>query len=211
VPRPAVLTRFFRYSPRIDNHNQMRQGELALEERWVTQDCWFRLYTSLLGMHVTDLHLAVRHAACPGSGLNDLTINEFADILSHDLIFNSETPLATRAGESAATVQQRALAAKCCDDHLSGLAAFPVEMRPGKTAPFEPYRYQQMITCSISGCSYKSMWYCLDCFADGKTKALCSTKRRNCLARHQREKLLEQREVRRQDSEGGGAGGGGGT
>ena len=38
IPRPAVLSRYFLHSNAVDVHNQMRQGNLALEECWVTTD-----------------------------------------------------------------------------------------------------------------------------------------------------------------------------
>jgi hypothetical protein len=38
VQRPAVISRYFRDSPKVDNHNQARQHDLALEELWLTQD-----------------------------------------------------------------------------------------------------------------------------------------------------------------------------
>ena len=38
----------------IDVHNQNRQGTLALEKKWNTQDCWFRTFTTLVGMCTID-------------------------------------------------------------------------------------------------------------------------------------------------------------
>jgi hypothetical protein len=38
----------------VGNHNQSREHELAMEEAWLTQDCWFRLATTLAGICVTD-------------------------------------------------------------------------------------------------------------------------------------------------------------
>ena len=38
----------------IDVHNQNRQGTLALEKKWNTKDCWFRLFTTLVGMCTMD-------------------------------------------------------------------------------------------------------------------------------------------------------------
>ena len=54
IPRPAVLSRYFLHSNAVDVHNQMRQGNLALEECWVTTDGWFRLFTTMIGITVTD-------------------------------------------------------------------------------------------------------------------------------------------------------------
>ena len=54
ISRPHVVSNYFERSPRVDNHNQSRQHELAMEEAWLTQDCWFRLATTLAGICVTD-------------------------------------------------------------------------------------------------------------------------------------------------------------
>mmetsp|Transcript_6315 Transcript_6315/g.13830 ORF Transcript_6315/g.13830 Transcript_6315/m.13830 type:complete len:115 (-) Transcript_6315:133-477(-) len=54
VERPTLVSQYFKDSPKVDNHNQTRQHELALEEEWQTQDCWFRLLTTLFGICVTD-------------------------------------------------------------------------------------------------------------------------------------------------------------
>jgi hypothetical protein len=54
VSRSHVLSNYFERSPRVvDIHNQSRQHELATEEAWLTQDCWFRLATTLAGVCVT--------------------------------------------------------------------------------------------------------------------------------------------------------------
>jgi hypothetical protein len=50
VERPEILSDFFQKSNTIDKHNQLRQGDLALEKRWLTQDPYFRLHTFITGM-----------------------------------------------------------------------------------------------------------------------------------------------------------------
>jgi hypothetical protein len=54
VPRPDVISKYFNDSNVVDSHNQSRQFGLALEKQWVTQDCYFRFDTTLIGMTVTD-------------------------------------------------------------------------------------------------------------------------------------------------------------
>jgi hypothetical protein len=34
----------------IEKHNQLRQGDLALEKYWLTQDPYFHLHTTIIGM-----------------------------------------------------------------------------------------------------------------------------------------------------------------
>ena len=54
VDRPDVITKFYRDSNSVDKNNQRRQHELALEKKWITQNCYFRLTTTLFGICVTD-------------------------------------------------------------------------------------------------------------------------------------------------------------
>jgi hypothetical protein len=78
----------FERGPRVDNHNQSRQHELAMEEAWLTQDFWFRLATTLACICVTDcwklakLHVSASH---PSSAL---TIKDLADIISKTLVYH---------------------------------------------------------------------------------------------------------------------------
>ena len=85
VDRPDVISKFFKDSNNVDKHNQSRQSDLALEKKWITDDCWFHLATTYLGIGVTDtwklagLHnLLARH--------KETTITTFSGILSKQLI-----------------------------------------------------------------------------------------------------------------------------
>ena len=49
-----MVSLYFEGNNVIDVHNQNRQGTLALEKKWNTQDCWFRLFTTLVGMCTVD-------------------------------------------------------------------------------------------------------------------------------------------------------------
>ena len=60
VAQPQCASRYFRYANSIDVHNQMRQKVLGLEEKWKTTDCWLRVWTTLIGMTVTDLYFLRR-------------------------------------------------------------------------------------------------------------------------------------------------------
>jgi hypothetical protein len=55
IRRPEIVDFIYRFLPVIDNHNKSRQHLLRLERKWPTKDCWFRLYTTLIGMSVVDL------------------------------------------------------------------------------------------------------------------------------------------------------------
>jgi hypothetical protein len=55
VQHPTIMSTFLNGSNFVDSHNHVRQYELALKKKWLTQDPFFRLHTTLTGMTVTDL------------------------------------------------------------------------------------------------------------------------------------------------------------
>jgi hypothetical protein len=87
VERPDVLSKFFKDSNKLDAHNHARQDCLGLEKDWVTQDCYFRLVTTLIGINVVDTwKLAEYHRIINWSGNNPITAQHFAGILGRQLI-----------------------------------------------------------------------------------------------------------------------------
>ena len=89
VPRPALISRYFKDSPKVDNHNQARQHDLGLEELWGTQDCWFRLHVTLQGITATDCWKLTRYHVASTNKFKTLTINDFSDVLAARLIYNN--------------------------------------------------------------------------------------------------------------------------
>ncbi len=89
VERPDVVSKFYAYSNVIDCHNQLRQDLLALEEKWVTHDCYFRLTTTLIGMNVIDTfllskyHNIIDYKKKENSGMS---VRRFAGALAFQLI-----------------------------------------------------------------------------------------------------------------------------
>ncbi len=61
VERPDVILKFYASSNVTDWHNQLCQDLLALEKKWVTHDCYFRLATTLIGMNVIDTFLLSKY------------------------------------------------------------------------------------------------------------------------------------------------------
>jgi len=81
VMRPAIIAQYFQFSNCVDLHNQSRQFDLALEEKWVTQNPYFRFYTTMIGMTVVDAWKIERLV-----NADALTIKEYADIMANDMI-----------------------------------------------------------------------------------------------------------------------------
>ena len=90
IPRPEVASLYFKGNNVIDVHNQNRQGTLALEKKWNTQDCWFRLFTTLVGMCTIDALKMLDYIKPPRRGDEDRRkVLTFAAILAKQLLDNS--------------------------------------------------------------------------------------------------------------------------
>ena len=81
VSRPASMANYFKYSNCVDLHNQARQFDLRLEKKWVTQSGYFRLYTTILGMTVTDAWKIYKML-----DNHPFTICQCADMLAGDMM-----------------------------------------------------------------------------------------------------------------------------
>jgi hypothetical protein len=61
VDSPDIISRFFESSNTIDKHNQCHPAELALEKHWQTQNPFFHLHTTIIGMNVVDCYFLADH------------------------------------------------------------------------------------------------------------------------------------------------------
>jgi hypothetical protein len=54
VDCPAIVSTYFQMSNKVDHHNHVRQHLLRLEKLWVTENPWFRIVMTIIGMMVVD-------------------------------------------------------------------------------------------------------------------------------------------------------------
>ena len=85
ILRPDVVSGYFADSDKVDCVNKSRQGDLALEELWRTNDCWLILCTTFIGITVTDTWNSVRHHCTEESEFPVMPISRFAECLVFDL------------------------------------------------------------------------------------------------------------------------------
>ena len=88
IKRPDIVTKYFRNSNAVDKHNHARQGELQLEKCWITSNGFFRVATTLFSMTVTDCWKAYKFHLPEGHRHKDMTVVEFASLLTQDLLDN---------------------------------------------------------------------------------------------------------------------------
>ncbi len=89
VPRPALVSRYFKDSPKVDNNNQARHHDLGLEELSGTHVCWFWLHVTLQGITATECWKSTRYHVSSINKFKNLTINDFNDVLAARLIYNN--------------------------------------------------------------------------------------------------------------------------
>ena len=187
IPRPAVLSDYFQSSPAIDVHNQMRQGSLALEEAWVTQDPWFRINTTLIGMTVVDTKLGIQYHVGEKHPLANLTTVQFAGVIVEAIL---AMPLSDEVRPAISTAicipdticvgEQGPMSLITTDTALSGIT---VTVPVGAPAIPEWYREQHKMCkftdmnaatdpeqrrrirkrCRLKGCTQKTYYFCSKC------------------------------------------------
>jgi len=79
------VSKYFKDSDAVDNHNKSRQGDLALEEHWRTVDCWLKLIVTYIGITVTGTWNSVQHHCSDESGFCEMSIKRFAEYIVFDL------------------------------------------------------------------------------------------------------------------------------
>lgn len=82
-PRPELIDDYYRACTVLDDHNNLRQGQLKLEKKWRTQSCWFRVITTLIGMAVTNCFRVCELARPEVYG--NLTVRQFVARLCKSL------------------------------------------------------------------------------------------------------------------------------
>ena len=79
-----MIADYFKYSNKVDVHNQVRQFDIGVEKKWVTPNPYFQIYTSHIGMDLADLWKSFkRHHK---DLWRVLSATKFTDITMYDLI-----------------------------------------------------------------------------------------------------------------------------
>merc|ERR1739836_106886 len=81
VPRPEIISKYFKQSNVIDVHNQSQQFDLKLEKHWLTHFGFFRIITTVFGMCVTNCWHAYRFHNNFRHSHHKIGIVHFASIL----------------------------------------------------------------------------------------------------------------------------------
>jgi hypothetical protein len=87
IDRPHMVELFYKCFSKIDVHDHLRQGSLAIEKEWLTHKWWHRILATIFGMCVVDAYLAYSYEM---KMVCDVPVEflEFVDKLSYQLINN---------------------------------------------------------------------------------------------------------------------------
>ncbi len=91
---PEVITNYYAATGVIDHHNHTRQGTLGLEKHWPSHCGWFRIWTIMVGIVVTDGWLGLRHYAdqFPKDSVKNchqhwnMTVQDFAELVAASIL-----------------------------------------------------------------------------------------------------------------------------
>jgi len=90
VPRPLAIQEMFDSFSAIDDHDHLRQGSLAFHNHWPTKTWWHRLFSTLLGIIITDAFQLYRLDNPPETQIRGgkpiMQFHKFCDKLALELI-----------------------------------------------------------------------------------------------------------------------------
>ena len=199
VDRPDIVSKFFQESNCVDKHNQARQFELALEKKWLTDNAHFRLFTTMIGISVTDTwKLAKFHRLLSYRQGKNNTILSFAGILAKQLLalatqferrgnitfdMTNDESVSDISGISSVAASQKRPAQWTFQEWMSeepikmyydaNNEPHPLCQFPVKVGGAKNKKYRKHRLCMIKGCTKLTTFLCAQC------GAICHTHKPN--------------------------------
>jgi hypothetical protein len=173
VDRPALSARYFINFNAVDVHDQRRQAELALEQKWVAKGEHagkFRMATTIFGITVIDTLLAMSSHSHPNHALRYKTTKDFAESLASEMVDNVLDGKQSRPVDNKRKRQSTSMANAPCaaDNH--------------KLASLGKNDLGTSVQLHCVMCKLKATTYCtaIGC----GSVALCQSGKRTCHADH---------------------------
>lgn len=159
IRMPRVVKDYFDASDIVDQHNRLRQGELALEREWMPKEWSLRFFSSILGMCVVDAFLARRFLH---PNLSRDPLRNFVKLLIASLLKYGDKSHSASRRLSGGGVQ--------ADDELVEVqASIPAaafqscSIYPLRQAPYYQEHKVERPRLSCVVCSRKADYYCVKC------------------------------------------------
>ena len=123
IPRPQCCAEYFKTANKVDRHNQVRQKELRLEKVWVTRCGYFRLFTTVFGITVTDAWLAYKWHMPSDHCHKDLSMEDFTRMTIHDILQDNQLPDRHNDNRALNLPLRRAVFTSAADGAADGAAS----------------------------------------------------------------------------------------
>ena len=92
VPRPQIIADMYSVFGRVDQHNFLRQWSLGMENHWHTHHWQTRLFSSIIGLSITNAFLVYRFLKREENAGDEEDFTEFLGHLAYRMIFNPHLP-----------------------------------------------------------------------------------------------------------------------
>jgi len=118
-PRPNVIEQFYQNAHQVDNHNQLRQGDLRAEEHWKTMKWWLRVYCFIFAVCMVDAY----YAYCYQTHDHDTTFRQFTALVANYLspVVTEEVTKEQKQEEMMQTLEHAIVE----DHHLKPISEHP--------------------------------------------------------------------------------------
>ena len=186
IKRPQIIEDFYEFFSAVDVHDHLRQGSLRMEEAWKTKTWAHRIFSTVLGIILTDCYLAYRMTKKAHNGNVVPTFSIFLGTLAEQMIHNDglQSSAVTRSD-----TEQRELVIEHRQGQLIDHPFYEDLKSTGKRA---------RVRCKVLTCGFKTGTYCICCSSDMKqvecvdevdrvvgVYGVCSTGTgRDCYAKH---------------------------
>lgn len=180
VKRPKIAEEYHDGSPAVDIHNHLRQGGLALEEVWGTQNWQHRMFACIFGIIECNAYLAFKYF---NLGKENLTHQCFTEALAMQLLTYDLNRSETQANPTAETVVVCHTKQNVTQNGLSPESNGAHTLRALSKDDERQRVQRKCVICSrVRKTQQKASYYCTLC---GKNVVLCSPSTgRNCFAYH---------------------------
>ena len=123
VPRPKMIEDMYSTFGKVDQHNFLRQWSLGLERHWHTHHWKTRVFSSIVGISITNAYLLYRFEKRAQAADDEEDFTDFLGHLAYRMIFNPYLSAAPANDSTARITRSAAL-------DVNNLVVPPVSINP---------------------------------------------------------------------------------
>jgi hypothetical protein len=170
------------YRHAVDDHNNLHQSDISVEQTWTTQTWENRVFAFVLGITEVNVYLAMRYFVWRCGSKVPMTFLEFRRMLAEALIYNSHIV----EEDNEATPERRSKRQRQQQQHRLETAPPNAHHFDGARWVCTAQQHHQKYVCKGAGCQRrirtscscnKGWWLCYECYAEHRIEcalAVCS-------------------------------------